>query len=173
MTRLTVGDYDAHAQTLCIRASKFHKSRCLPLAPDAGDEIARYLALRRAQRRPLAPEAPLVWCGAGRVRPYSGGGLGQGFRTLCGAAGVHTPAGIAPRVHDVRHTFAVQALLRWYAAGEDVQAKLPLLATYMGHISIVSTQRYLPFVTPLAGAATARFAARWGALIEAPKEGGA
>ena len=77
------------------------------------------------------------------------------------------------RARHKRHTFAVQALLRWYAAGEDVQAKLPLLATYMGHISIVSTQRYLPFVTPLAGAANARFAARWGALIEAPTEGGA
>ena len=55
-----------------------------------------------------------------------------------------TAAGRLPRVHDFRHTFAVHALLRWYREGEDVQAKLPLLSTYMGHVSIVSTAYYLP-----------------------------
>ena len=170
LVRLTVGDYDPQAQTVLVRGSKFHKSRCLPLAPDGVQEIERYLALRR---RPLAPEQPLVWCGAGPGRPYTGAGFAQGFRALCHAAEIRTPAGRVPRVHDTRHSFAVQALLRWYRAGEDVQAKLPLLATYLGHVSIVSTQHYLPFVEPLGGAASARFAARCGALIRGPAEGGA
>lgn len=173
LVRLTVGDYDPQAQTVLIRASKFHKARCLPLAPDGVQEIERYLAFRRAGRRPLAPEQPLVWCGAGPGRPYTGAGFAQGFRALCHAAGVRTPAGRVPRVHDTRHSFAVQALLRWYHAGADVQAKLPLLATYLGHVSIVSTQHYLPFVEPLGGAASARFAARYGALVHGPAEGGA
>lgn len=61
---------------------------------------------------------------------------------------------------------------RWYRAGEDVQAKLPLLATYLGHVSIVSTQHYLPFVAPLGGEASARFATHCGALVRGPLEGG-
>ncbi len=173
LVRLTVGDYDPRAQTVRIRTSKFHKARCLPLAPDGVQEIERYLALRRVGRRPLAPEYPLLWCGAGSGRSYTGAGFAQGFRALCHAAGIRTPAGRVPRVHDVRHSFAVQALLRWYHAGADVQAKLPLLATYLGHVSIVSTQHYLPFVAPLGGVASARFAARYGVLVCAPTEGGA
>jgi hypothetical protein len=53
-------------------------------------------------------------------------------------------------VHDFRHAFAVNALVRWYRAGSDVQAKLPFLAAYMGHVSIVSTQYYLSFLPILA-----------------------
>jgi integrase len=68
-------------------------------------------------------------------------------------------------VHDTRHSCAVQALLRWYHAGADVQAKLPLLATYLGHVSIVSTAYYLHFLAPVALAASDRFAQRYGALI--------
>jgi integrase/recombinase XerD len=67
--------------------------------------------------------------------------------------------------HDLRHTFAVHALMRWYRTGADVQAKLPRLATYMGHVSIVSTAYYLAFVEPLRALASARFAQRCGALI--------
>ena len=77
----------------------------------------------------------------------------------------HTPEGQLPRIHDLRHTFAVHALLRWYHAGADVQAKLPMLATYMGHVSIVSTAYYLAFVEPLRTAASARFEQHYGALV--------
>jgi hypothetical protein len=70
-----------------------------------------------------------------------------------------------------RHSFAVNALLRWYQSGADVHAKLPLLATYMGHVSIVSTQYYLPFIEPLATAASDRFAQRYGGLITPASDG--
>ena len=67
---------------------------------------------------------------------------------------------------------AVTALLRWYRTGIDVQVKLPLLAAYMGHVSIVSTAYYLQFVEPLAAAASARFADHCGALITPTPDGG-
>ena len=72
-----------------------------------------------------------------------------------------------------RHCFAVTVLLRWYRAGVNVQAKLPFLAHYMGHVSIVSTAYYLQFVEPLAAAASTRFAACCGTLITPPVTGGA
>ncbi len=98
-------------------------------------------------------------------RGYSAGGFGQAMRGLFQQAGIRTPDGRRPRLHDTRHAFAVNALWRWYRNGEDVQAKLPLLATYMGHVSIISTAYYLPFVEQLATAASARFAARCAALV--------
>jgi integrase len=58
----------------------------------------------------------------------------------------------------MRHTFAHAALLRWYHAGIDIEAKLPALAAYMGHVSIVSTQYYLSFFEPVAEKASERFA---------------
>ena len=72
------------------------------------------------------------------------------------------------RYRNNRHAFAVNALLRWYRAGLDVQAKLPFLAAYMGHVWVVSTAYYLQFVEPLAAAASARFADHCGDLITGP-----
>ena len=59
----------------------------------------------------------------------------------------------------------MNALLRWYRTGADIRAKLPLLATYMGHVSIVSTERYLHFVDELASLASDRFDAHYGAVV--------
>jgi integrase/recombinase XerD len=70
-----------------------------------------------------------------------------------------------PRIHDFRHSFAVNALLRWYHAGADVDAKLQLLATYLGHGSALSTHHYLHFIEPMRAAANKRFARLYGSLI--------
>jgi integrase len=86
------------------------------------------------------------------------------FRNLARKAGVLKANGQPPRVHDIRHSFAVHALLRWYRQGLEVQAKLPFLSIYMGHVSIASTQYYLHFVEPLAEAASKRFAQHYGDL---------
>jgi integrase len=64
-----------------------------------------------------------------------------------------------------RHSFALNALLRWYKEGADLEAKLPLLATYMGHASIVSTHYYLQWIEPLRTAASRRFALHYGELV--------
>jgi integrase len=79
------------------------------------------------------------------------------MRHLFRAADVRMSDGRFPRVHDLRHTFAVHALLRWYRDGVDVQSKLPALATAMGHVSVVSTAYYLSLLEPVAEAASTRF----------------
>ena len=171
LARLTVGDYKRHERLLVVRASKFHKSRLVPLSADAAREIDYLLEIRRQRRFPVEADSPLLWH---RSRSYSGGGLGQVMRALFRKAGIRTSTGRLPRTHDFRHAFALAVLLRWYRAGVDVQTKLPSLATYMGHVSIVSTAYYLQFVEPLAAAASARFAKHCGALITPePASGGA
>lgn len=167
LLRLTLEDYDPRERVLRIRASKFHKSRLVPLSPDAGREVDRYVALCRRRFRTLPNALPLVAHGTTTLRPYTGVGLGHGLRLLLRQLAIRTAEGRLPRLHDLRHTFAVHALLHWYRAGADLQAKLPLLATYMGHVSIVSTAYYLSFVQPLRAAASARFAQRYGALVDA------
>jgi integrase/recombinase XerD len=165
LLRLVVGDYDPVERALLIRESKFHKSRLLPLSQDASREFECYLAARRRGGFSTAAEVPVISTNRGGGRPYTGVGFGSTIQDLFRATGVRTTADRDPRVHDFRHTFAVRALLRWYHAGDDVQAKLPVLATYMGHVSIVSTQYYLRFVDELAAVASDRFARRCGALV--------
>jgi len=62
-----------------------------------------------------------------------------------------------PRIHDIRHTFAVHRLLAWYRDGEDINARLPALATYMGHVKISSTQIYLQATAELLDEVDRRF----------------
>lgn len=172
LIRLRLDDWDPVARTLLIRTSKFYKSRIVPLSADASGELAAYLAVLGAHGVPLLSGTPLLWHRSASGRPYSGGGMGQAIRRLLRASGVRTAAGTVPRTHDFRHTFAVHALQRWYRTGGDVQARLPSLSTYMGHVSIESTRYYLHFVEPLAEAASARFADRCGALVDvAPTPG--
>jgi integrase len=155
---LTVGDYDPRDQTLLVRESKFHKSRLLPLSSDARRELEVYLLARRQRGFPLDPDSALIWNRSRRGgRPYTGEALRCGVDALFTTVDIRTATGARPRVHDLRHTFAVHALLRWYHRGVNPQAKLPFLSTYMGHVSPVSTAYYLPFVSALAEAASLRF----------------
>lgn len=153
IVRLTLGDYDPLDQVLVVRDSKFHKSRIVPLSKDAVREIERYLEDRRRRSSPRAT-APLL---VHRDIAYGGNGLRLLMRRLFRAAGVRTAEGRLPRVHDLRFTFALHALLRWYRAGADVQARMPALATYLGHVSILSTQYYLPVLDVVAQEASAKF----------------
>ena len=167
LLRLTIADYDSATQTLLVRASKFHKSRYLPLSASTARAVDVYLDSRRRYHLPVTAETALI--GHQDGQPYSGGGFSQTMRVLFQQAHIRTLEGRLPRVHDTRHAFAVNTLQRWYRRGDDVQAKLPLLATYLGHVSIVSTAYYLPLVEPLAAAASARFAARCAELLQPPR----
>jgi integrase len=91
--------------------------------------------------------------------------LGQAINRLFVAADVKDSEGRRPRVHDIRHSFAVQALIRWYRDGADVQSNLPRLAMFMGHVSIVSTAHYLHFVPTIRELASERFEASFGAVV--------
>ena len=172
LTRLTVGDYDPPQRTLTIRESKFHKSRLVPVSADTAREIEQLMEIRDQRRLPTEAGSPLLWHRSQGTGGYNRAGLSCAMRTLFRLAGVRTATGHLPRTHDFRHGFAVNALLRWYHAGLDVQAKLPFLAAYMGHVSIVSTAYYLQFVEPLAAAASARFADHCGDVVTGPTVGG-
>jgi len=163
LVRLTLGDYDDGTQTLLVRASKFHKSRELPLSLSTAQALEGYLEHCQQLQLPMSDSTALISHHQGQH--YCGGGFAHTLRALFRQAAIRTVDGRYPRVHDTRHSFAVNALWRWYRQGEDVQAKLPFLALYMGHVSIVSTAYYLPFIEQLAGNANARFEARYGTLV--------
>ncbi|KVN92729.1 tyrosine-type recombinase/integrase [Burkholderia ubonensis] len=165
LLRLTLADADPTAGVLRIRESKFHKSRFVPLSPDACRELRAYLQLRLAPPLSTAPDSPLLCNTTRGLRAYTGTGLSRGLKLLIRSAKVQSPDGRWPRVHDFRHSFAVQALLRWYRQGADVQSNLPKLAMYMGHVSIVSTAYYLKWIPDIAAVASDRFEARFGYLI--------
>jgi integrase len=172
LVRLTLADFDRNEHTLFVRNSKFHKSRYLPLSADANAEVEAYLAARQKHHLPMLRDSPLLWSGR-TERAFSASALGDGIRKLCRSTEVREADGRLPRVHDFRHSFAVRVLLRWYHCGVDIHAKLPMLATYMGHVSIASTEYYLPFIPELALAASNRFCSRYGALVQPLCAGGA
>jgi len=163
---LTLGDVDITRGVLRIRNSKFHKSRFVPLSPDARQEVRRYLKHRLRPPFTMTVASPLL-CNCSRgFRGYTGTGLSGGIHTLFQMAHVCSSDGRKPRVHDFRHSFAVQALLRWYREGADVQSNLPKLAMYMGHVSIVSTAYYLKWMPQITEAASRRFETHYGYLLE-------
>ncbi len=165
LLRLTLADVDPIAGVLRIHESKFHKSRFVPLSATAAEELRVYLQQRLAAPLATAPETPLL-CNCKRgLHAYTGTGLSRGLQMLIRSACVKSVDGRRPRVHDFRHSFAVQALLRWYRQDDDVQSNLPRLAMYMGHVSIVSTAYYLKWMPDIAAAASERFEARFGHLI--------
>ncbi len=170
LARLTLDDVDAQSGVLHIRDSKFHKSRLVPLSADARDELNCYLKQRLLLKSPSGPGADEPLLGhqhrGGGLHAYTGGGLRDSLHALLEQTGIRDEHGRVPRVHDFRHVFAIEALLRWYREGADVQVLLPRLAIYMGHVSIASTLYYLRFVPPLAEAASTRFDAHFGHVIQ-------
>ena len=173
LVRLTIGDVDLKERVLHVRASKFHKSRSVPILEDSAKEIEVYLKYRRGFRpHPVPMEPFLTWNVHGPARGYVGSALSRVVQQLFDTAGIRKRDGGRPRVHDLRHSMAVNALLRWYRSGADVQAKLPLLSTYLGHVSIVSTEYYLHFIDDVAASASERFAHRYGKLVTARQSRG-
>jgi integrase/recombinase XerD len=165
LLRLSVNDYDSNEGSLLIREFKFHKSRVLPLHHDMVDEINRYCRLRGKLHLPTSPETPLIWNSIGGGRPYTSEGLRGSLRIIFNRCNIRTATGKLARIHDIRHSFATNALLRWYRAGVDMSAKLPFLASYLGHVSIVSTYYYLQFIEPLRTLANKRFADHYATLV--------
>lgn len=171
VVRLQLADVDVRHGVLHIRQSKFHKSRWVPLSRDAIRELRCFLHRRLRKPYDLRPTAPLL-CNASPCKgdvgwhAYAGASLGEELRILFERAGVHDAQGRRPRVQDIRHSFAVEALSRCYRKGGDVQTHLPKLALYMGHVSIVSTAYYLHFVPEVAALASERFGRRFSHLID-------
>ena len=125
---------------LYIAEGKFRKARWVPLSASTCRALERYVR-KRVQIRPRSPDSPLLI--NQRSRRLHQSTVNQTFRNLLRQCGIRHSKHTGPRIHDLRHTFAVHRLLAWYRDGGDVNARLPWLATYMGHVDIHSTQVYL------------------------------
>jgi integrase/recombinase XerD len=150
--RLDRGDLDVNASVLAVRNSKGGKSRHVPLAPTTLAALVAY----RAQRDGLFPHAESLFVSTtgSRLRP---GNLGTVFGELASRAGLEPRAGgKQPRLGGLRHNFAVRTLLGFYTSGADVAAMLPVLSTYLGHVSPASTYWYLSAAPELLAVAAQR-----------------
>jgi integrase len=154
--RLTQADVDlGAAAVLRIRATKFRKSRLVPLHPTATAALGSYAARRDCAMRP-SPTAAFFVGADGMPLPYST--IRWVFLRLRRELG-WTQLDPPPRIHDLRHTFACRRLRDWYATGADVAPLVASLATYLGHAHITDTYWYLTATPDLLARAADRFAA--------------
>jgi integrase len=156
--KLDRSDIDWAEGVLLIRESKFGKSRLVPLQASTMHALDRYAQLRD-DLQPRSEELSFFVSLARKRLLYAV--VAQTFRQLIGNAGIGVGAPCAPRLHDLRHTFAVRTLLAWYRADEDVQARIPSLSTYLGHREPSSTYWYLSAAPELLALAAARQESAW------------
>ncbi len=166
---LNMKDFHQDTGLLYISEGKFGKSRWIPLSPSARRAVEHYIELR-SMSPPAEPESPLFinLCGR-RLNRDTVSGM---FRGMLRQVGLRTGEGPGPRLHDLRHSFAVHRLLKWYQTGEDVNARLPWLATYMGHVHIAHTMTYLHATAELLQEVGSRFETHYQTTIKqfTPKE---
>ena len=137
---LNLEHFHSQEQMLYIAEGKFRKARWVPLSASTSQALEQYVR-KRLKMRPCSPDSPLFLnqrsC---RLHHCT---VNQTFRHLLRQCDIHHRKHTGPRIHDIRHTFAVHRLLAWYRDGQDVNARLSWLATYMGHVDVHSTQVYL------------------------------
>jgi integrase len=159
--KLTLGDVDAQQRLLTVRLTKFRKSRYVPLSPSAAKALTAFLERRALAGLPTTPQAA-VFSSCQTGRGYHATRIYTMFLEIARRLGIRGKPGIrGPRLHDFRHTFAVQRLLLWYRERAELYAKLPLLSTYLGHNSVTYTEVYLQATAELLEEANARFHARY------------
>src|SRR6266852_1988410 len=158
--KLRVRDVDLNQGIITVRQGKFRKDRFVPPALPLVNRLRKYAA--RFENRP--PDA--IFFPGPSGGPFSLRAVYTLFRQLLLQCGIpHAGRGNGPRIHDYRHLFAVHTLRRWYRDGEDLDAKLPLLATYLGHQHLSGTQRYLHLTAELFPEITTRADAAFGEVI--------
>ena len=155
--RLTLADTDLRTAILTVRRTKFDKTRLVPLGPQLARVMREYAAQRKAGGASQAHKAPFFVNRDGT--PLAARTVSKAFVHLRRAAGVGHENGDSnpPRLHDLRHAFAVHRLIAWYRQGADVQRMLPLLSTYLGHASVAGTQVYLTMTPELLDEAALRY----------------
>jgi len=159
--RLQIRDVDPARGVLTVRDGKFSKDRLVPVAPTLATRLKGYLATHARGKRPddLLFPAP----DGGPLAPQT---IDCAFRQLLWACRIsHGGRGQGPRLHDFRHTFAVHRLMRWYRDGVDLGVALPVLSTYLGHVSLSGTQHYLRLTAEMYPDLTAALDACFGEVI--------
>ena len=147
-------EVDLQDALLTMRHTKFRKSRCLPLHPTTPQALCRY-GHRRDPVYPI-PKSPSFFVSEKglRLTPWA---LRATFIKLSRQIGLRGPTDShGPRLHDFRHRFAIQTLVRWYREDVDVDRHLPELSTYLGHVKVSDTYWYVSATPELLGLATHR-----------------
>lgn len=145
--RLSRRDVDLDARVVTVREGKFRKSRMVPLHPTALEPLKRYAAYRDGRRGVPRSEAFFRTEYASDLTPMA---ATMTFRKLRARLGWTTEGRThRPRIHDLRHTFAVRRLVQWHAEGAEIHRKIPTLATYLGHAKVSDTYWYLSAVPEL------------------------
>lgn len=158
---LRVRDVDLQEGVLKIYHTKFDKDRLAPMAPSLSAYLRAYARDHLAGAEPDAYFFAAPDCG-----PFSIAALYGVFRRLLWTCGIsHGGTGRGPRLHDLRHTFAVHCLQRWVREGKDLTAALPVLSTYLGHNTLYGTQRYLRLTAQLYPEVTAAVERHVGKII--------
>ena len=156
-------DVDLSAGVLTVRGTKFGKSRLVPLHPSTRAMLQDY-AKRRDQLLAGHPIPYFLMTGRGKKMEKSG--LSLVFRNLSRQIGIRK-SGVrhGPRLHDFRHRFAIETLLRWYRRGESVPQRMPVLATYLGHVNVSGTYWYLSSTPELLVVASKLVETRWKGVV--------
>ena len=150
---LTVADVDLDQAILCVRGTKFYKTRLVPLCADLTFALVQHVGAHCTGQ----PDAPFLRLRNGkRVSQPAARSAFRRVRILAGLARSGGPRH-QPRLHDLRHTAAVHRLIAWYRNGENLQFMLPRLATFLGHVNLAGTQRYLTLTPELLNEASTRF----------------
>lgn len=151
-------DVDLDAGVITIRKAKGDRERLVPLHPTSSDALCRYASAR--DRLCPTPRSRAFFLSSTGT-PVLAVGLGATFREITTRIGVRTEA-VHPRIHDLRHRFAVQTLIDWQRLGVNVDECMPTLSTYLGHVSPSDTYSYLSASPELMALAADRLANRFG-----------
>ena len=154
VVRLDQADVNLKTGILVVRQTKFRKDRLVPAHPTTLEVLRKYSKARDAKFPECKGQAFFInmW-----RRRFTKASLRFNFKELVLRADIRNAKGKLPRFHDLRHTFAVRRLVIWYREGKEVQAILPVLATYLGHVSYSETACYLTATAELLGLAAERF----------------
>jgi len=152
--RLRLMDVDLRVGLVTIRGTKFYKSRLVPLGRDVRKLLQQYLEMPARQNQHYRPLFQTKSCNPIRLQVVE-----KCFVRLRRIAGIarHDESSYQPRLHDLRHSFAIHRVTAWYRQNKDVQRLLPALSTYLGHVDLSATQRYLTMTPELLEQANRRF----------------
>lgn len=158
---LKLDDVDLDQGVLTIHAAKLGRSRLVPLHPSTCAVLGAYL--KRREQFFAKHDSGHVFV-SNRGTRLDLGRVHRTFYALSRQTGLRARgASKGPRLHDFRHRFAVEVLIRWYESGEDPARHLPTLSTYLGHVCVAGTYWYLSSWPELMAQAMARLERRWGA----------
>lgn len=151
-------DVDLAAGVLTVRGAKFGKSRLVPIHATTRKVLSEYVRYRdRAFDRELS-----YFLVSKRGNRLDGGEVRRTFYALSREIGLRSPTSShGPRLHDFRHRLAVRTLVQWYRSGQDVERRLPVLSTYLGHVHVSDTYWYLTACPELMGLAVKRLEKHW------------